>query len=54
MTRTKRSRYSPCRITAFAETAHLVRQVADAQGVDYDETPVPGKDHVDFAFKKLD
>ena len=54
MARTKRPRYSPCRITTFAETAHLVRQVADAQGVDYDETPVPGKDHVDFAFKKLD
>jgi phosphoglycerate dehydrogenase-like enzyme len=45
MTRTKRPRYAPCRITAFAETAHLVREVADAQGVEYDETPVPGKDH---------
>ena len=54
MTRTKSSRYSPCRITAFAQTAHLVRQVADAQGVDYDETPIPGKGHIDFSFKKLD
>jgi hypothetical protein len=54
MTRTKRPRYSPCRITTFAETAHLVRQVADAQGVDYDETPISGKDHIDFSFKKLD
>jgi hypothetical protein len=54
MTRTKRPRYAPCRITAFAETAHLVREVADAQGVEYDETPVPGKDHIDFSFKKLD
>ena len=54
MTRTKRPRYSPCRITTFAETAHLVRQVADAQGVDYDETPIPGKHHIDFSFKKLD
>jgi hypothetical protein len=54
MTRTKRPRYEPCRITAFAETAHLVRHVADAQGVEYDETPIPGKDHIDFSFKKLE
>jgi hypothetical protein len=54
MTRTKRPRYAPCRITTFAETAHLVRQVADAQGVEYDETPIPGEDHIDFSFKKLD
>ena len=54
MTRTKRPRYSPCRITTFAETAHLVRQVADAQGVDYDEIPIPGKDHIDFSFKTID
>ena len=54
MTRTKRPRYTPCRITTFAATAHLVRQVADAQGVEYDETPIPGKAHIDFLFKKLD
>jgi len=54
MIRTKRPRYSPCRITTFAGTTHLVRQVADAQGVEYDETPIPGKDHIDFSFKKLD
>jgi hypothetical protein len=28
--------------------------VADALGVDYDETPIPGKDHIDFPFKTLD
>ena len=54
MTRMKRPRWSPCRITTFAETAHLVRQVANAQGVDYDETPIPGKDHIDFSFKTPD
>ncbi|MGA3242252.1 MAG: hypothetical protein ABSG03_38865 [Bryobacteraceae bacterium] len=54
MTRTKKTRYSPCRITTFAETAHLVRQVADALGVDYDETRIPEKNHIDFSFKKLD
>src|ERR1700678_3734934 len=54
MTRTKRPRYAPCRITTFAETAHLVRQVADAQAVEYDETPIPGQDHIDFSFKNLD
>ena len=31
-----------------------MRPVADAQGVEYDETPIPGKDHIDFSFKKLD
>jgi hypothetical protein len=54
MARTKRPRYAPCRITTFAETAHLVREVANAQGIDYDEAPIPGKDHIDFSFKKLD
>jgi hypothetical protein len=50
----KRPRYAPCRITTFAATADLVRQVADAQGVGYDETPIPGKDHIDFSFRRLD
>ena len=54
MTRKKGPRYAPCMITTFAETAHLVRQVADAQGVEYDETPISGKDHIDFSFEKLD
>jgi|HubBroStandDraft_2_1064218.scaffolds.fasta_scaffold163167_2 hypothetical protein len=54
MTRTKRPGYAPCRITTFAETAHLVRQVADAQAVEYDESSIPGEDHIDFSFKNLD
>jgi hypothetical protein len=28
--------------------------VADALGVDYDETRIPEKNHIDFSFKKLD
>jgi len=32
----------------------MVRHVADAQGVEYDENPIPGKDHIEFMFKKLD
>jgi hypothetical protein len=47
-------KYVPCRITAFAEKAHLVRQVAAAQGVEYDETPIPDNNLIDFSFKKLD
>ena len=31
-----------------------MRQVADAQAVEYDETPIPGQDHIDFSFKNLD
>lgn len=46
-------KYIPCRITAYAEKAHLVRQVAVAQGVEYDETPIPEKNLSDFSFKNL-
>jgi hypothetical protein len=47
-------KYVPAIITAFREKAHLVRQVAADQGVQYDQTPVPGKDQIAFSFKKLD
>lgn len=46
--------YQPAIITAFADKAYLVRQVAADQGVQYDEVPVPGKDQITFSFKKLD
>jgi hypothetical protein len=47
-------KYEPAIITALAEKAYLVRQVAADQGVEYDEAPVPGKDQITFSFKKLD
>jgi hypothetical protein len=46
--------YEPIILTAFAHKAYLVRHVAAHQGVQYDETPVPGKDLITFSFKKLD
>jgi hypothetical protein len=46
--------YQPAIITAFADKAYLVRQVAADQGVQYDEVPVPGKDQITFSFRKLD
>jgi hypothetical protein len=49
-----KSKYEPAILTAFAEKAYLVRQVAADQGVEYDEAPVPGKDQITFSFKKLD
>jgi hypothetical protein len=47
-------KYEPAILTALGEKAHLVRQVAADQGIEYDETPVPGKDQIAFSFKKLD
>ena|ERR1700681_2926806 len=47
-------KYEPAILTAFADKAYLVRQVAADQGVQYDEAPVPGKDLTTFSFKKLD
>jgi len=51
---TTKPNYEPAILTAFADKAHLVRQVAADQGVQYDESPVPGKDLITFSFKKLD
>jgi hypothetical protein len=45
--------YEPTILTAFADKAYLVRQVAAVQGVHYDETPVPGRELITFSFKKL-
>ena len=47
-------KYQPASLTALADKAYLVRQVAADQGVQYDESPVPGKDEITFSFKKLD
>jgi hypothetical protein len=47
-------KYQPAILTAFADKAYLVRQVAADQGVQYDEAPVPGKDQINFSFKNLD
>jgi hypothetical protein len=47
-------KYEPAILTASADKAYLVRQVAADQGVQYDETPVPGKDQITFSFKNLD
>ena len=49
-----KSKFQPAILTALGEKAYLVRQVAADQGVQYDETPVPGKDQISFSFKKLD
>jgi hypothetical protein len=46
--------YQPGIITAFADKAYLVRQVAADQGAQYDETPVSGKDLITFSFRNLD
>ena len=51
---TTKPNYEPAILTAFADKAHLVRQVAADQGVQYDESPVPGKDLITFSFRKLD
>jgi hypothetical protein len=44
----------PAIITALAEKAYLVRKVAADQGVEYEETPVLGKDQITFSFRNLD
>lgn len=47
-------KYQPAILTAFADKAYLVRQVAADQGVQYDEAQVSGKDQITFSFKNLD
>jgi len=47
-------KYEPAILTAFADKAYLVREVAAHQAVQYDETPVPGKGQITFSFMKLD
>jgi hypothetical protein len=47
-------KYEPAILTAFGDKAHMVRQVATDQCVQYDETPVLGKDLITFSFKRLD